>query len=48
MMKESIVIGDMYSGELLRIDYGFEDVEDNIMYQVQRDDNGDIKLVKIV
>jgi hypothetical protein len=48
MMKESIVIGDMYSGELLRVDYGFEDVEDNIMYQVERDDNGEVKLVKIV
>jgi hypothetical protein len=47
-MKESIVIGDMYSGELLRVDYGFEDVEDNIMYQVERDDNGEVKLVKIV
>lgn len=48
-MKELLVVDDMYSGELLRVDFGFDEelVDDNVMYIVGTDDEGGYVLEEV-
>lgn len=46
---EKLIVEDMYSGELLRVDYGFDEelVDDNVMYIVRTDEEGEYVLEEV-